>query len=152
MNYKIEVLADCNVIFVRNQGKYGSNKNYEMQRRFKEWIKENGYWRYVETNGIIGVALDNPKIIDEELCRYDLVIKIDEDVKTNDSINSRSFIGGKYAVFTIPHTIKDVKNFYSKLPNIIDNNHLKVKNEAILERYKEEEGLDNFCEILIPIT
>ena len=25
MNYKIEVLADCNVIFVRNQGKYGSN-------------------------------------------------------------------------------------------------------------------------------
>ena len=61
MNYKIEVLADCNVIFVRNQGKYGSNKNYEM-RRFKEWIKENGYWRYVETNGIIGVALDNPKL------------------------------------------------------------------------------------------
>lgn len=40
MNYKIEVLADCNVIFVRNQGKYGSNKNYEMLRRFKEWIKE----------------------------------------------------------------------------------------------------------------
>ena len=62
MNYKIEVLADCNVIFVRNQGKYGSNKNYEMLRRFKEWIKENGYWRYVETNGIIGVALDNPKL------------------------------------------------------------------------------------------
>ena len=28
----------------------------------KSGLKENGYWRYVETNGIIGVALDNPKL------------------------------------------------------------------------------------------
>ena len=39
MNYKIEVLDDCNVIYVRNKGKYGSNKNYEMMKNFKEWIK-----------------------------------------------------------------------------------------------------------------
>lgn len=44
MNYKIEILDDCNVIYVRNKGKYGSNKNYEMMKNFKEWIKENCYW------------------------------------------------------------------------------------------------------------
>ena len=40
MNYKIEILDDCNVIYVRNKGKYGSNKNYEMMKNFKEWIKK----------------------------------------------------------------------------------------------------------------
>ena len=62
-----------------------------MMKNFKEWIKENCYWRYVETNGILGVALDDPQIVEEESCRYDLVLKIDEDVKINDFINSRSF-------------------------------------------------------------
>ena len=151
MDNKIEVLDDCNVIYVRNKGKYGSNRNYEMMKNFKEWIKENCYWRYVETNGILGVALDDPQIVEEESCRYDLVLKIDEDVKINDFINSRSFTGGKYVVFALPHTTKDVKDFYSNLPNIIDNNNLRVKNEPILERYKEEEGKDKYCEVLIPI-
>ena len=63
-------------------------------------------WRYVETNGILGVALDDPQIVEEESCRYDLVLKIDEDVKINDFINSRSFTGGKYVVFALPHTTK----------------------------------------------
>ena len=40
MNYKIEVLADCNVIFVRNQGKYGSNKNYEICEDLKSGLKK----------------------------------------------------------------------------------------------------------------
>ena len=40
--------------------------NYEMMKNFKEWIKENCYWRYVETNGILGVALDDPQIVEEE--------------------------------------------------------------------------------------
>ncbi|MCT2014994.1 GyrI-like domain-containing protein [Staphylococcus capitis] len=90
-------------------------------------------------------------MVEEESCRYDLVLKIDEDVKINDFINSRSFTGGKYVVFALPHTTKDVKDFYSNLPNIIDNNNLRVKNEPILERYKEEEGKDKYCEVLIPI-
>ena len=90
MNYKIEILDDCNVIYVRNKGKYGSNKNYEMMKNFKEWIKENCYWRYVETNGILGVALDDPQIVEEESCRYDLVLKIDEDVKINDTVQTFS--------------------------------------------------------------
>ena len=49
------------------------------------------------------------------------------------------------------HIQQDVKDFYSNLPNIIDNNNLRVKNEPILERYKEEEGKDKYCEVLIPI-
>ena len=53
--------------------------------------------------------------------------------------------------FALPHTTKDVKDFYSNLPNIIDNNNLRVKNEPILERYKEEDGKDKYCEVLIPI-
>ena len=44
-----------------------------------------------------------------------------------------------------------MKDFYSNLPNIIDNNNLRVKHEPILERYKEEEGKDKYCEILIPV-
>ncbi|HHW7746979.1 TPA: GyrI-like domain-containing protein [Staphylococcus aureus] len=114
-------------------------------------MRENGYRRYVKTNKILGVALDNPQIVEEESCRYDLVLKIDEDVKTNDLINSRSFTGGKYAVFVIPHTTKDVKDFYSNLSNVIDRIQLRVKNEPVLESYKEEEGKDKCCEILIPV-
>ncbi len=29
MDYKIEVLKDCNVVFVRNKGEYGTEKNYK---------------------------------------------------------------------------------------------------------------------------
>ncbi len=48
MKCKIAVLDDYNVSFVRNKGKYGSNKNYEMMRKFKEWIYANDYWIYVK--------------------------------------------------------------------------------------------------------
>lgn len=51
-----------------------------MMWRLKERIRENGYRRYVKTNKILGVALDNPQIVEEESCRYDLVLKIDEDI------------------------------------------------------------------------
>ncbi|MCD9066799.1 GyrI-like domain-containing protein [Staphylococcus pasteuri] len=91
-----------------------------MMEIFKEWTKENGYWRYVETNGILSIALDDPQIVDEESYRYDLILKNDEDVKLNDYINSKVFTGGKHADFAISHTSKDIKDFYSKLPNVID--------------------------------
>ncbi|MCJ1657081.1 GyrI-like domain-containing protein [Staphylococcus sp. NRL 16/872] len=150
MNYEIEKLNDSEVIYMRNIGDYGSNQNYKMMKDFKNWIRVNGYWKYVEKYGVLGIALDNPQEVENDQCRYDLILKIDETVEDS-KVNKRNFTGGIYAVFTIPHTKESIVNFFNNLENILKENELNMRYDPIIERYKEEEGLDKICEMLVPI-
>ncbi|MDU3213974.1 MAG: GyrI-like domain-containing protein [Staphylococcus epidermidis] len=83
-------------------------------------------------------------------CRYDVVLRIDETVN-DQTISKRNFIGGIYAVFKISHTKRNIENFFSHLENILNETHLRMRNEPIIERYIEEEGTDKVCEMLVPI-
>ena len=46
---------------------------------------------------------------------------------------------------------RNIENFFSHLENILNETHLRMRNEPIIERYIEEEGTDKVCEMLVPI-
>ncbi|WP_046044317.1 GyrI-like domain-containing protein [Staphylococcus epidermidis] len=150
MKYKIEKLDDSSVVYMRMIGTYKSDENFEMMKTFKHWIHTNHYWKYVEKYGVLGIALDNPLHVQSNQCRYDVVLRIDETVNEQ-TISKRNFIGGIYAVFKISHTKRNIENFFSHLENILNETHLRMRNEPIIERYIEEEGTDKVCEMLVPI-
>ena len=53
-------------------------------------------------------------------------------------------------MFKVSHT-KNIEKFFSNLENILNESHLCMRNEPIIERYIEEEGTDKVCEMLVPI-
>lgn len=150
MNYLIENLPERKIVFMRNVGPYGNNGNFEMMKEFKRWIKENGYSENVERFGVYGIAQDNPEAVAPEKCRYDVMLAIQDEIK-DDKVLSGVFKGGKYAVFSIEHTKEGVTEFLNSLGITLQNEKLEMKNEPMIERYKEEEGKDKICEMLIPI-
>ncbi|MFJ6459339.1 AraC family transcriptional regulator [Staphylococcus capitis] len=150
MEYKVEHIPSRNVVYMRNIGPYGSEENYELMKRFKKWIRFNNFWDKVEKNGVYGIARDNPELVAAEKCRYDVMLDIETDIR-NSEVRNGIFKGGKYIVFEIEHTNQAVSNFFSDLGLFLNKKEIEVRNEPIIERYKEEEGVDKICEILVPI-
>ena len=95
-------------------------------------IQTNHYWKYVEKYGVLGIALDNPLHVQSNQCRYDVVLRIDETVN-NQTISKRDFTGGIYAVFKVSHTKINIEKFFSNLENILNESHLCMRNEPIIE-------------------
>lgn len=54
-------------------------------------------------------------------------------------------------MFKVSHTKINIEKFFSNLENILNESHLCMRNEPIIERYIEEEGTDKVCEMLVPI-
>ncbi|GMA46619.1 hypothetical protein TMUPMC115_1058 [Tetragenococcus muriaticus PMC-11-5] len=151
MNYKIEILVNHKIVYVRNTGEYGSPENFQMMKDFKKWIFYNQLENNKKTQGIVGIAQDDPRITPSEQCRYDLLLFTDKGFSQDPQVNMGYFEGEKYAVFTVTHITEAVGSFWENINEHISKNDLTVKNSPILERYKEEEGTDKICEFLIPI-
>lgn len=152
MDYKIEVLKSSNIIYMRNVGAYGSSANFKMMANFKAWIATNNLQNELETFGIWGIALDNPQETLPEKCRYDVLLCVPNRKKFSLGIKKGVFEGGKYAVFTILHTTEAVQHFWMNIEEHIKNTNLSMRDKPIIERFKEEEGLDKYCEFLVPIV
>ncbi|UDF17788.1 GyrI-like domain-containing protein [Bacillus pumilus] len=148
MNYKIEMLTNMKMVFMRNIGPYGSKENVEMMKRFKKWINQHQLNDELKEFGIYGVPQDDPGKIPPEKCRYDLMLMTNRDFSKDRMVQTGHFEGGKYAVFTVTHTTEKVNLFWSQLPQMIQNNQLNMRQASIMERYREEEGM---CEFLLPI-
>lgn len=151
MNYTIENLNDSYVVYMRNVGPYGGPNNFKLMSNFKVWIANNNLQKELSSYGIWGIALDNPDQTPPEECRYDLVLCTSTQNTFNSEVKVRQFKGGKYAVFNIPHTTEEVQQFWANLGKHITQNNLNLRDEPVIERFKEEEGLDQFCDFLIPI-
>ncbi|MER3125779.1 GyrI-like domain-containing protein [Bacillus pumilus] len=149
MHYKIEMLTNMKMVYMRNIGPYGSKQNIEMMKRFKKWVNHHHLNHELEDYGIYGIPQDDPARTLPEKCRYDLMIMTNRDFSSNDQmVHTGYFEGGKYAVFTVTHTTEKVNLFWSQLPQMIQNNELNIRQAPIMERYREEEGV---CEFLLPI-
>ncbi|MEH7731346.1 GyrI-like domain-containing protein [Bacillus safensis] len=151
MNYKIEMLTNMKMVYMRNIGSYGSKENFEMMKRFKKWIKQHHLNDELKEYGIYGVPQDDPGKIPSEKCRYDLMLMTNRDFTKYQMVQTGHFEGGKYAVFTVTHTTEKVNLFWRQLPQMIQNNRLNMRQAPIMERYREEEGEDKVCEFLLPI-
>jgi len=148
MNYKLETLEQSPTVYMRNVGAYGSQENFKMMVDFKNWIDKNDLKNELIASGVLGVALDNPEYTATEECRYDVILCVPNNKKYISEVKLGQFEGGKYAVFTIPHTKEAVQKFWTNLENNINQNKLNVLEKPIIERFREENGV---CEFLVPI-
>ena len=148
MNYKLENLKKSATVYMRNIGSYGSPDNFKMMNDFKNWIAKNDLEKELATNGILGVALDNPEYTNSDECRYDVILCVQNNKKYNSEVKLGQFEDGKYAVFTIPHTKEAVEQLWNNLDNKINQNNLIVREGPIIERFREENGI---CEFLVPV-
>ncbi|MFS0560897.1 GyrI-like domain-containing protein [Terribacillus sp. 179-K 1B1 HS] len=66
MIIKIEDIPKCKVVYLRTVGPYGSQKNCQMMRDFKQWIKHDDLIHERQKYGSNGIAQDNPIYREEE--------------------------------------------------------------------------------------
>jgi len=150
MNMDIANISFCRIAYIRQIGPYGQN-NVEVMEKLKTWAKSKGL-----LNGqsiILGIAQDNPKIVEPENCRYDTCLVISDDYCVSDDyISEGSILGGKYAVFNIKHTAEEVqKAWLTIFQELFKDGYEMDETRPILERYKAEMVKNHYCEICVPI-
>ncbi len=142
---KIEEFKDISIAYMRRTGKYGSGNKILMEN-FKEYLREENL---LDQNSIIlGIALDNPAITDENKLRYDvgLIINGNPDI----ALDIRKIPDGIYAVFELPHTEQDVTAFWSNIQQLVGS--LSVDEaKPVVERYSADKVEKHLCEFCIPL-
>ncbi|MCB2309140.1 GyrI-like domain-containing protein [Clostridium estertheticum] len=150
MNIEIEKTSFYRIAYIRQVGSYGQN-NIKVMEKLKKWAKSTGLLN--EQSIILGIAHDNPKIVEPKNCRYDTGLVISNDYCISDDyISDGSIPGGEYAVFKIRHTTEEVqKAWLAIFPELFKKGYQLDEARPILERYKTEMVRKHFCEICVPI-
>jgi DNA gyrase inhibitor GyrI len=148
MNFVIEQFFTLPIVFMRRTGTYGAENNTLMEA-LKKWASKQGL--FVDSI-IYGIAQDNPQTTPPEQCRYDVCLVAGADCHTDESVQRGEIPNGKYAVFTIPHTVEAVQEFWNTVFLVLHNNNLQYDEaKPILERYKYRFVQDHKCEFCVPI-
>ncbi|MEF3355896.1 GyrI-like domain-containing protein [Paenibacillus sp. GYB006] len=148
MNFDIETLPSVRIAYVRQVGPYGSDNNQGMQR-LKEWAKEENL--LTESAVLFGISQDNPETTPPEQCRYDACIVIPRDYQMNNIISESELPCGDYAIFKIKHTAEDIQKAWNQIFPAIQSGGYLMDNKPVLERYKGDMILDDYCEICVPV-
>ena len=149
MEYKIETLTAQQIVYMRQTGAYGGPENFMLMERFKGWIAVHGLETEAARNGIYGVAQDDPQTTLPQACRYDLMLVTKRNFSEDPEVCIDRLAGGRYAVFTVPHTREAVQAFWREFAEI--SKELPLSDLPPIERYKEAVGPDKNCEFLIPV-
>lgn len=150
MNVDIENIPSYRIAYIRQIGPYGQS-NVKIMEELKLWARTNGLLD--EQSIVLGIAHDNPELVDPMNCRYDTCLVVSNDKCICDvNINEGSIRGGKYAVFQISHTAEAVqKAWLAIFPELYKNNYQMDETRPILERYKAALVKEHYCEICVPI-
>ncbi|MBU5331607.1 MAG: GyrI-like domain-containing protein [Anaerocolumna aminovalerica] len=150
MNIEIETIPFYRIAYIRQIGPYGQN-NVQTMEKLKIWANSNSLLD--EQSIILGIAQDNPELVDPETCRYDACLVIPDNYCINeDSISDGCIPGGKYAVFKIKHTAEAVqKAWLSIFPELFKQGLQLDETRPILERYQTKLLKEHYCEICVPI-
>lgn len=150
MKVEIENIIPFRIAYLRQTGPYGQD-NVKIMEQLKLWAHEKELMN--EQTIILGIARDNPEIMEKENCRYDTCLVISEDyIITDASVMEDRILGGKYAVFLIDHTAEAVQQAWLTIfPEIARLNYQFDTTRPILERYKVKLVQEHFCEICIPV-
>jgi DNA gyrase inhibitor GyrI len=102
---------------------------------------------------ILGIAQDNPENTQPENCRYDACIVVSEDFIINDDrFNVGTLVDGKYAVFTIEHTMQAIQKAWGEIfPELLKQGYQIDETKPIIERYTAKMVSNHKCEICVPI-
>lgn len=150
MNIEIENIPFYRIAYIRSIGPYGQ-RNVETMEALKKWAKSNGLFN--DQSIILGIALDNPEMVNPGRCRYDTCLVISNDYIINDDyIIDGSILGGKYAVFKIKHTAEEIQKAWAEIfPNLLREGYQFNNSRLILERYIVQMINNHYCEICVPI-
>lgn len=150
MKMSIETMPVLKVAYMRSIGMYGA-ANSMMMEQFKKWVKESGYED--DNTIILGIAHDNPSMVNPDTCRYDACLILDgRVVEPTDVIHVGEFEGGKYCVCRIEHTAEAVRQAWMDMFGEIQIKGYKLDGtRPILERYAAKVVAEHQCEICVPI-
>jgi DNA gyrase inhibitor GyrI len=150
MIFKIEQMPATRIVYMRQVGPYSAN-NYTLMAKFKEWARTKEL--FTKSSVILGISHDNPQTTSPENCRYDVCMVITDVYKTADnSANEAELSGGKYAVFTIPHTTEAVQKAWSEIFPQLKARGLQLNvSRPIIERYIPAMVDNHLCEICVPV-
>lgn len=150
MNITIETIQDCRIAYVRQVGPYGA-ENIKTMEKLKAWAYSAGLLD--EESIILGIARDNPELVEPKSCRYDacLLIPCEYSIK-DETVHDDKLCGGKYAVIKISHTAEAVqKAWLTIFPELYRLNYQMDNTRPILERYKAGLVKEHYCEICVPV-
>ena len=148
MEYTIEQLPPQSIVFMRRIGAYGA-ENYALMAALKDWAKNKGLF---EDSVIYAIAQDNPETTPPEQCRYDVCLAASNDTPIDGAVQRGEIPGGKYAIFTIPHTAEAVQEFWGSVFQVLGDKGLQYDTaKPIMERYKHRLVEDGFCEFCVPV-
>lgn len=150
MTCKIEEIPRCRIAYMRQIGPYGAN-NYGLMEKLKEWAKSNGL--FTKSAVILGISHDSPETTLPENCRYDVCIVVSDEFEiTDSSVKETELPGGRYVVFTIPHTAEAIQKAWSEVfSQLVGQGYQLDVSRPILERYIPAMVENHLCEICLPI-
>lgn len=150
MNITVEIIPNCRIAYIRQIGPYGLN-NVKIMEELKIWANSKGLLD--ENSIILGIAHDNPELVEIQNCRYDTCLVISNKYCINDDYITEGCIhGGKYAVFLISHTAEAVQKAWNEIFHELSNlNYQFDETRPILERYIVKLVKKHYCEICVPI-
>lgn len=148
MDFVIETLPKYRIAYVRKVGPYGSDNNHGMQM-LKKWAKEENL--LTESAILLGISQDNPETTLPQHCRYDAGIVIPTDYQMNNPISESELSGGVYAVFKVRHTAEAIQRAWNEIFPAILNGGYQMDNKPMIERYKGNMILNDYCEICVPV-
>ncbi|MCR8643506.1 GyrI-like domain-containing protein [Paenibacillus sp. N1-5-1-14] len=149
MPFHVEMIPNYRIAYVRNVGPYGQGNTQAMEQ-LKQWAEQKDL--LTKSAILFGIPRDNPVTTLPEDCRYDACIVISTDIEVDgDCVCEGELSGGKYAIWKIKHTAEDVKQAWLDIFPAIQSSGYELDNRPILERYKGELLINDFCEICVPV-
>jgi DNA gyrase inhibitor len=150
LNISIENIPNDRIGYIRQVGPYGQN-NKQIMVQLKKWAHSNDLLD--DHSIILGIAHDNPEVVEAHNCRYDTCFVISEDYCINEGfITEGRILGGKYAVFLVSHTAEAIqKAWFEIFQDLFALNYQLDETRPILERYQTKLVKEHYCEICVPI-
>lgn len=151
MEFHIEQQSPQPIAYIRRVGAYGIG-NIQTMEQLKSWAKFNHLMN--EDAVILGIAWDNDEETALEHCRYDACILLDKrDFPEDSAVQYDILSGGRYGVFTVPHTAEAMMQAWVELfPDLAQMGYTLDPNRPILERYAARKVAAHLCEICVPIA
>lgn len=147
MNSIIEQLPPQSTVFMRRIGAYGS-ENFKLMAAIKDWADQKDLLKNSTIYGIAYDGIDTPP----EKCRYDVCLVVSAEYPLEESVQRGEIPGGKYVVFTIPHTAEAVQEFWGSFTNVLQEKEVQLDMaRPILERYEHRLVEDGKCAFCVPI-
>ncbi len=146
----IENIPCTKVAYIRQVGPYGDNNRQSMDR-LKAWAE--GMDLLNEDSVLLGIAYDNPAIVESNKCRYDTCLIVSENFVIKDTCVQEGHVqGGKYAIFQIAHTAEAIEKAWNTIYSAISTEDCQLdEGRPIMERYSFKLLKDHYCEICVPI-